>query len=148
MDTKIRKHFTLSEDDINLLDQYAKEHNCSSSKALSLMINKTAKDEDTIKKVFDEFENRYKRQFFDPIRIRTGQIDKNMQIALSFLNSLAIRENLDYISIFTNPQYIIGEATDEINNRINHYKQKKDNKTKKENFESYSYDDIDIKGLL
>lgn len=148
MDTKIRKNFMLSKSDIEILEHYSKEHNCSLSQAVSIMINQQNKQEDLISHIFDEFESRYKSQFFDPIRIRTGQIDKNIQIALSFLNSLAIRENLDYISIFTNPQYIIGEATNEINNRINHYKQKKDNKTKKENFESYSYDDIDIKGLL
>lgn len=132
---RTKKMVTLSEEDLCFIEKFKNEHGMNSSQVISFLIRnyKDTQSEERLAelisdKTMEKFSNLYKKKYLDPIRIRTGYIDKNSQILLDLINSIITYFNIDYYSAVDAPAYTTKQSIDNVNERISNLKQIKNNK--------------------
>lgn len=126
------KNVMLDDSHIAFVKQVKEEKKLSSfSSTLDMIIafyqeNQKLVDNEKLELFFKEFDERYKAKLFDPIRLRTGYTEKNMQIVIEMLNAVAARLSLSHTSTKYEPTLCFTQARDEVQKTIEANKQKKD----------------------
>lgn len=131
----VKKTLYLSEQNLTFINQVAADRDLNESEALRYIINEYSevyaqKDKLIAAAVLEAFDEKYKTRYMDPIRIRTGYLDKNVQILLDGVNSLITYTNAPYSSFVETPHWTMHLSSDAIKEKISTYKQMKDNKSK------------------
>lgn len=136
MESKKSKSFALTEEEIQYIEKYKKDHNLkNSSEALRDIIKNYRNSADTkeiIENVLDEMENRY-LQKFQKVKYSLSATDVNIQTILEVLNTILISQNsLSYIPMSVVKSDVIREAQENIKETIaNRQQRKNSNKYKK-----------------
>lgn len=126
------KNVMLEDEHIAFIKQVKEEKKLSSfSSTLDMIIafyqeNQKSVDNEKLELFFKEFDERYKAKWLDPIRLRTGYTEKNMQIVIEMLNAVAARLSLSHTSTKYEPTLCFTQARDEVRKTIEANKQKKD----------------------
>lgn len=126
---KNTKSFALTEEEIQYIEEYRKEHGLkNSSAALRDIIGNYRNTVDTkaiIDKVLDEMENRY-LQKFQKVKYSLSATDINIQVILEILNTILLSQNnLAYIPMEVVKSEIITEAQGNIKKTIANKQQRK-----------------------
>lgn len=133
-DKKVKLDITISQSTREYIDYVKKEHNLRSlSQAVDYIVQQERKNDNVdvladriLEKLKDKYENMFTR-----IRLGVNTADKNSQIMIEILNSmiysLGVNQCYDTDIIKTD---VVRDSENIIKNRIAHYKQIKDSKTK------------------
>ena len=133
-DKKVKLDITISQSTREYIDYVKKEHNLRSlSQAVDYIVQQERKNDNVdvladriLEKLKDKYENMFTR-----IRLGVNTADKNSQIMIEILNSmiysLGVNQCYDTDIIKTD---VVRDSENIIKNRIAHYKQIKDSKSK------------------
>lgn len=133
-DKKVKLDITISQGTREYIDYVKKEHNLRSlSQAVDYIVQQERKNDNVdvladriLEKLKDKYENMFTR-----IRLGVNTADKNSQIMIEILNSmiysLGVNQCYDTDIIKTD---VVRDSENIIKNRIAHYKQIKDSKSK------------------
>lgn len=133
-DKKVKLDITISQSTREYIDYVKKEHNLRSlSQAVDYIVQKERENDNVdvladriLEKLKDKYENMFTR-----IRLGVNTADKNSQIMIEILNSmiysLGVNQCYDTDIIKTD---VVRDSENIIKNRIAHYKQIKDSKSK------------------
>ena len=133
-DKKVKLDITISQSTREYIDYVKKEHNLRSlSQAVDYIVQQERKNDNVdvladriLEKLKDKYENMFTRS-----RLGVNTADKNSQIMIEILNSmiysLGVNQCYDTDIIKTD---VVRDSENIIKNRIAHYKQIKDSKSK------------------
>lgn len=126
---KIKKTVRISENSDAYLSNLAAEKNISYAEALEIVIQKSASNNnDFINEFIKNYDDKYKN-LFTRVRLSSTMADRNGQVIIELLNTMLLHFNIRHATTTdTRMSKPLEEAQNTVKNRVEYYKQKKDNK--------------------